>query len=428
MNLRFCCALAALAWPATAALAEPMLAELGQTSPAALELEEAAELAVAAQPLLDAQRQAVRAARAEAVAAAQLPDPTLVAGLSDLPVSGPDRLSLSRESDTQLMLGLKQSFPGAGKRGLREQRGVAESERLEAEFREQVRMVRREAGLAWLEVWKSLEAQRLTRASLVEAQRQVQAVDIAYRSGRAAQADLLAARVSHELLGDQLAKLQQEEGHARNSLRRWIGPDAERLICPDLPGWPAPDAQALIAHLERHPHLAAQDHAVEVAHAERGLAAAGYRPDWSVQLGYGHRPAFPDYASVQFEVGLPLFTRNRQDREVEASAARVAQAENLKQDWLRQHRAGILLNVSDWQRLQQRLARYDGAILPPARLRLEATLAAYAAGNGPLAPLFDARRGLLDIGLQRLDLQVDAARHLVELQYFAPAAAPELLP
>lgn len=397
-------------------------------NPAALELGEAAELAVTAQPRLDAQRQSIRAARESAVAAAQLPDPTLVGGLTDLTITGPDRYTLSRESDTQFMLGVKQTFPGGNKRELRGARGEAEAERLGAELDEQVRMIRRETGLVWLDVWKAIEAQALVKESIGEARHQEQAVEIAYRASRATQADLFAARVAVELLNDQLANLEQQEWHARNQLRRWIGADADRLICPDLPAWPAPDLAALLAQLERHPQVAAQARAVTVAQAERDLAKADYRPDWSVQAGYGYRPEFADYASLQFEIGLPFFTRNRQDRSVAARSADVGRAENMREDVLRQNRAQITLNAADWQRLQQRFERYDRIILPQAQSRLDAALAAYGAGGSTLLALLDARRSLLDIRMQRLDLQLDAARHQVALEYFSNVVPKETQP
>ncbi|MGH8629953.1 MAG: TolC family protein [Burkholderiales bacterium] len=387
--------------------------------PAALSLEDAAQLAIGAQPLLDAQRQAIRSARESAIAAGQLPDPMLVGGITDLTVTGADRYTLRNESDTQFMLGVRQTFPGGDKRELRSARSNAQSARLEAELQDQTRMVRREAALAWLEVWKATQAQSIVKASIREAERQIEVTDIAYRSGRAMQADLLTARVSLELLNDQLAGYQQREWHARNQLRRWIGADAERTVCPDLPEWSAPDLPSLLANLEHHPHLAVQARAAAVARAELGLAKADYSPDWSLQAGYGYRPEFEDYASLQFEVGLPFFTRNRQDRLSAARSADVEQAEDLRSDLLRQHVASIQLNTADWQRLQDRLARYDTVIQPQAQQRLETVLAAYGAGSGQLLPVLDARRSLLEIRMQRLELQFDAAMHQVQLQYFA---------
>ncbi|MGH8443174.1 MAG: TolC family protein [Nevskiaceae bacterium] len=403
-------ALAPLAFAAAACAAEPEAAPL--TLPAA------AELAATHQPLLDAQRHAVRAARESATAAAQLPDPMLVGGVDDLVLGGPERYTLRGEGDTQLMLGIKQTFPGGGERRWLGRRGKAEAGRLAAEFDEQVRMVRREASLAWLEVWKAVRVQQVLADTIAEAGRQQQATDIAYRAGRAGQADVLAARVALELLNDQLASMAQGEWHARNTLRRWIGADADRPIDPILPTAPAPDEAALLEQLDQHPHLAAQAAAVGVARAEVELARADYAPDWSVALAYGYRPDLEDLATVQFEIGLPVFRGQRQDRRVESRSAGLQRAESLREDWLRQYRAEVVLNVADWMRLQQRFRRYDEAILPQAQQRLEAALAAYGAGSGLLVGVLDARRSLLDIRMQRLDLELDAARHEARLQYF----------
>jgi cobalt-zinc-cadmium efflux system outer membrane protein len=406
------------------AAAAALSAHAQDNSGVALDLDETGRLALEHQPLLDAQSDRIRAARDSAVASGQLPDPVLAGGLTDLTVTGSDRFTLRDETDTQLMIGIRQQFPGGDKRRLRSLRGERDTERQEAELVEQRRMIRREAGLAWLDVWKAVEAQSIVKASEREAQQQREALDIAYRSGRGQQADLLASQVSLELLADQRLGLEQEEWHARNELRRWIGDDADRLICPDLPALAAPDLPALLAQLEHHPHVAAQARAVEVAQADLDLAKQDYKPDWSVQLGYGHRPAFADYASLTFEIGLPFFTRDRQDRGVSARVAELDAADQMKQDWLRQHRAAIQLNADDWRRLEQRIARYDDVILPQASRRSESALASYGAGSGSLLSILDARRSLQDIRMQRLELLVDLARHQVNLQYFAPEGSP----
>ncbi len=403
--------LGALALAACAAAAAETDAPLTQAA--------AADLAVANQPLLDAQRHAVSAARESAVAAARLPDPTLVGGVSDLMLEGPERYTLAGEGDTQTVLGIRQEFPGGGERRWLGRRGDALAGQMAAELDEQTRMVRREAALAWLGVWQAVRAQALLREAIVEAERQRDATDIAYRAGRAGQADVLASRVSAELLADQLAGMTQDEWHARNTLRRWIGADADRPVALERPASGPPDEAALLAALERHPHLAAQDAAVDVARADIEIARAGYVPDWSVEVAYGWRPDLHDMATIEFEVGLPVFRRDRQDRSVASRNAELARAESLRADWFKQHRAEIALNVADWSRLQQRFARYDEAILPQAQQRFDAALAAYGAGRGMLLAVIEARRSLLEIRMQRLDLELDAARHEAQLQYFA---------
>jgi outer membrane protein, heavy metal efflux system len=412
--------------PVAAALAATLFAATlaVEAAEAPLALADAQRLAADNQPLLDAQRHAVAAARESAVAASRLPDPMLVGGVSDVMLGGPERYSLAGEGETQTMLGIKQTFPGGGERRWLGRRGEAEAERMTAELDEQIRMARREASLAWLDAWKAVRAQQLLGESIAEAERQQQATDIAYRAGRADQADVLASRVSVELLQDQLAGMAQDEWHARNSLRRWIGDDADRPLDLQRPTLAVPpDAAALIAGLERHPHLAAQAAAVTVAQAEVEIARAGYAPDWSIEVAYGYRPDLEDMATLQFEVGLPVFRANRQDRQVASRSAELARAESLRADWLKQHRAHIALNVADWNRLQQRFRRYDDVILPSARQRLDAALGAYGAGRGMLLAVLEARRSLLEIRMQRLGLELDAARHETELEYFAAHGA-----
>ena len=78
------------------------------------------------------------------------------------------------------------------------------------------------------------------------------------------------------------------------------------------------------------------------------------------------------------------------------------------------------MNADDWQRLQARLRRYDDSLLPQSRARIEAALVAYGAGSGLLKDVLDARRMALELAMQKLDLQLDSAKHQVQLRYFAP--------
>lgn len=262
----------------------------------ALGLDDAATLAVQHQPQLDAFDAEARAARQRAIAAGQLPDPMLNVGISDLTLEGSNRFTLQNESDTQIMAGVRQSFPRADKLRLRRERAEHEAETFDAERNAAERVIARETGLAWLDVWKAEESLRLTKASLIEAERQVQAVTIALSANRATQAEVLAARVAVESLRDAADGETQASRHYRNALARWIGEAAFNPICPELPPETAPDTAALLTALATHPHFLAEAKKVAVAETDVGLAKQDYRPDWAVALGYGYRPNFADYA------------------------------------------------------------------------------------------------------------------------------------
>lgn len=386
----------------------------------AISLDDATALAMQEQPQLDALDAEARAARQRAIAAGELPDPSLSLGISDLTVEGSDRFTLRKESDTQIMAGLRQQFPRAEKLKLRREQAEREAETSDAERLAAQRMIARETGLAWLDVWKAEAARQLARKSLVEAERQAKALEISYSAGRATQAEVLAARVDAESLREQMAGLAQQSRHYRNGLARWIGDAAFNPICPDLPAETVPDVAVLTTALATHPHFLAEAKKVAIAENQVQMARQDYRPDWALTVGYGHRPAFADYANVQVEIPLPLFTGNRQNKQLEAAKANEAAQQSRLDDALREHRAEIRMNAEDWQLLQERLARYDSSLLPQSRARVDAALAAYGAGNGLLRDVLDARRMALELSMQKLDLQADSAKHQVQLRYFAP--------
>ncbi len=109
---------------AALALATALVVSGAHAQPALpLTLAEAQRLAVQRSPQLASQAAMADAAREMAVAAGELPDPQLLAGIENVPVSGPDRFS-AREPMTMARVGLMQMFPREEKRRLRNERAV----------------------------------------------------------------------------------------------------------------------------------------------------------------------------------------------------------------------------------------------------------------------------------------------------------------
>lgn len=385
-----------------------------------LSLAAARRIALDRQPLLEAEVHAVDAARETAIAARQLPDPVLKGGVSDLTATGDQIGTLSRQNDTQFTVGIQQAFPRAAKRALRGARADAETQLAERRLLTDRLQLEREVGLAWLEVWKVREAHALARASEHEAQLQLDALQLAYACGRKPQAEVREARVALELLRDEIAKLEQDDGHARSQLSRWLGEAAYRPLPEGPPPLPEPPPLgALLEGLRSHPHLDITSAEVAVAEADLRLARQAYQPDVSVELGYGYRPSFSDYLNLQVAIDLPVFTANRQDRSLAARQSALLRAEALREDSFREHAADARLNHGDWTRLGVRLARFDDTILPEAEARIEAARLAWAAGSGSLSEVLAARRAALDTRLRRLELQTDRSRHALQLRYLA---------
>lgn len=389
-----------------------------------LSLPTARRIALDRQPMLEAEAHQVEAAHEAAIAARQLPDPVLKGGVSDLTATGDDIGTLTRQNDTQFTVGIAQAFPRAAKRRLRGERADAESDLAERRLITDRLRLEREVGMAWLDVWKANEALKLARSSEREARLQVDTMQIAYASGQKPQAEVRAARVALELLRDELAKLEQDDWHARSQLSRWLGDAAYRPLPDGPPPLPEPPPLgALLESLRSHPHLDIAAAEIEVAAADVRLAKQAYQPDFSVEVGYGHRPAFSDYVNLQVSVDLPVFTANRQDRGLAAKQSELLSAEALREDSYREHAAEARLNHGDWTRLGARLARFDDMILPEADARIEAARLAWGAGSGGLSDVLAARRDALDTRLRRLDLETDRSRHALQLRYLAAGSS-----
>ncbi|MEW6168521.1 MAG: TolC family protein [Pseudomonadota bacterium] len=403
----------AVAWPASAEASGP-------DDAAALTLAAVEALALDQAPQLDATRAQAQAARERAISARQLPDPRLTAGVSNLPVNGEDRFSLSRDFMTMTGVGVMQEFPRASKRRLRGQ-----AEALAAQIAEARRVVlehaiRRDAALAYLDLWRPQQAARLVEAMVEEARRERSVVEIAFRAGRVPQADLLAAEVELELLHDRHARLSQDADEARERLARWTGTPVSTPLTSAEPALPSPPAlPELLALVEHHPEMQVAETDIATRDNALALAREAYKPDWRAELMLAWRPDFSEMATLQLGMDLPVFTRNRQDRDVAAAAADAASVHAMHEDHARRLRADAAAAWRAWSRARQRLRRYDEVIVPAAAARAEAALAAYRAGRSELAAVLDARRAALDVSLMRLDLQVESLRRLAELRYLS---------
>jgi outer membrane protein TolC len=382
-------------------------------------INDARELALKEQPLLSGQEAEVVAAHESAVAAGQLPDPKLNAGLRDYPVTGSDAFSIRRDNFTMFTLGVTQEFPREEKRKLLSQRELLAAGKASEELDLIRRAVSRDAALAWLDVYHAEQATELVRELQREAEAQVESAEIAYRAGRRTQADVLSERVALTLLKDNEADFAKQSAQARAALSRWIGDAASRSIEKRLPGETPPPLAELLAIVESHPHLNTFDKQTDIAQNEIALARQAYRPDWNLEVYYAARPEFSNFVGVQVGIDLPVFTRNRQDRTLAAKLAQLERTRSLKDDARREHKADVARYYAEWDSANTRLSTiFDQQIAPAAKSRIDAALAVYQSGKSDLASVLEARRAALDLGLQELALRVDRARALTRLQYF----------
>lgn len=395
-----------------------------------LTLSEALQTAVARSQQVFASEASAAALAELAVAAGQLPDPVLKLGVESVPLSGPERFSLTRDFMTTQTISLMQELTRGDKRQLRVERVHQDAGRVAAERRQMIAAIQRETALAWIEARYTLVTLQLLELQGKEAQLQIEGAELAFRTGRGNQADVFAARAALAALQDTLRVTRRQGEAARLRLARWVGPDLARLpIEGQVPWQETPAGAALLADLERLPALSVLAAQVAAAETELRQAQANRRPDVTVEAMYGYRAKFPDMISLGISIPLPINPGQRQDREVAAKLALLNEARAKLLDATAAEEAALRVGLNDWHTGRQRLERLRQDLLPAAHNRTQGALTAYSAGKAELATVLAARREELDASLQVLALEMETARSWAELNYLAPqepSAAKEI--
>jgi outer membrane protein TolC len=388
----------------------------------ALSFDQALRLAQERSRQITAQDAAAASARDLAVAAGQRPDPILKAGVNNLPINGEDRFSLTRDFMTMRSVSVMQELTRGSKLGARAARFEREADVAAARRAVALANLQRDAAAAWLD----LHYQQRIRDVLVrqrdEARLQIDAADAAYRSGRGSQADAFAARAAVAQIEDRIAQADRQVTTARTMLARWIGTAADA----QLGAMPPLDVmrlrpEDLAGPLPHHPEIAVLLKQEEIAQAEVEVARQNKKPDVSVELMYSQRgSAYSNMVSVNVSLPLQWDQANRQDRELGAKLAGVAQMRDQREEETRMHIAQALAMLAEWRSDRERLARYDDALLPLAGERTRASLAAYRGNTGPLTAVLEARRAEIDVRIERLRLEMEAARLWAQLTFLVP--------
>jgi outer membrane protein TolC len=390
---------------------------------APLTLAAAQRLAIQRSKQLAAQDFAVTSSREMAIAAGQLPDPVLKAGIDNLPVNGADRFSTTNDFMTMRRIGVMQEITRSDKRQLRTDLYNHQAEKTLAEKNSIAATIERDTAIAWIDRYYAEAMAAAISEQSAQAKLEIEAAESAYRSGRGSQADVFSARSALAAIEDRASEMQRRIRNAKTMLARWIG-DAADVPLSDKPDMNTIhlDAAQLDTQLIHHPQIAVLNKQEEIAETEAKLAQANKKSDWSVEVAYQQRgPAYANMISVGVSLPFQLGQRNLQNRELASKLAMVEQVKAEREDKLREHVAETRSMINEWENNRERHARYERELLPLANQRTESVLTAYRGGKASLADVLAARRNEIDIRIQALQLDADTARLWAQLNFLSPS-------
>ncbi len=394
----------------SAALAASLLPFRAEAAP--LSLQAALDLAVRRSEAVRSARAGALSAAETAKAAGQLPDPTLRVGVDNLPVTGADRFSTTRDSMTMKRIGLSQEWLSRDKREAREAAANASVVRESVQAQVAAAEARLQTALAYLDAFYAGEALQLTTLTEHHAQEEFAAARARLASAAGSSQEVLLLAAARGVAEDESAELRQQQSTARVALERWLGTPAEVLA--PVPAWAIPSE---VEYVTGDPSVAVLQRDIDVARSVAVATASNRSPNWTWEVAYGQRTGYSDMVSVGVSIPLPVSPRERQDRDTDAKLALVGKAEATLAEAMRAATADYRSLASDAQRLQDRIDRYRATVLAPAQQRTAAAIANYRSNQGSLLTLFEARHAEVEVQRKLLTLQRDLAKRHAQLAF-----------
>ena len=393
-----------------AVVAGAMLPALAVAVP--LTLDRALELAVQRSEAARSARAGVVSASEAARAAGQLPDPTLRAGVDNLPVTGGDRFSTTRDSMTMKRIGIGQEWVSSEKRAARRAVADAVVSRESVSVQIAAAEVRVQTALAYLDAYFAGETLQLTTLSEHHMHEELEAAKARLSSSSGSSQEVLAMTSARGVAEDESDDIRQQQSAARVALQRWVGVQTDEPLVPT-----EPVAASEHAFVVNHPAVVASRRDIEVARQEASVAASDRKPNWSWEVSYSQRTGYSDMVSFGVSIPLPIAAAQRQDRETASKLALVDKAEATLAEATRAATAEYAALASDAQRLSDRVQRYQASVVVPAQQRTVAALAGYRSNQVSLTTLFEARHGEVQAQRKLLSLRRDLAKALAQLAF-----------
>ncbi|GJH32601.1 TolC family protein [Paraburkholderia hospita] len=367
---------------------------------------------------MGAAQASMRASSEAAVRAGQLPDPTLKAGVDNLPVTGPQKYTIGQDFMTMRRIGIEQEWVSGDKRRLRSELANDLVDRERAGYLGQLANTRQQTAIAWLGAVYAKKGVSLQRQLVEHMTHELDATKASYRGAKATAADVTQAQAMLAQTQDQLLKAQQTLQTALIGLSRWTAAPVS-----DVTGEP-PAPQSYVSSLppeelrEVQPVLVAASRDIAVADADTAVANSNRSPNWTWEVAYQQRGgAYSNMVSVGVSIPLPINRKNRQDRDASEKAELATRARLMYEDAQRQVEADIRAQSATLASGRERITSLSNSLLPAAGQRVQLAAAAYRAGTGSLADTFAARRAQLEAELQVLDLQRDVSQTWAQLEY-----------
>lgn len=388
-----------------------------------LTLEEAERLAIQQSPEIRKLLAGGQALSEQAIAAGQLSDPKLIVGTINVPTNS---FSFTQDDMTMISMGLQQSFPPGCSLAIKSKQTNALAEAEYRKIKEQKINLLRNVRQTWLDLFYWTHAVNVVESNQKLFEELLKVTNALYSADKVKQTDVLQVQLELSRLHDQRAQFIQQSQVISAQLERWIGKDAYRPLASTLSSWPQPlSIGAIQMHLEHHPTLKIDEAMITAARYEVAWAKEQYKPGLMLDVSYGVRQghmtdgtARTDMLTANVTFDLPIFTRNRQDRQLQASAYQLESKKFERQIHYKDLLQELNMRYATWKSLSDRESLYLHELIPQAQQNSKAAMIAYQNAGGDLTTVLRGVSSELNIRLEQLQIETERAKTRAALLYF----------
>ncbi len=370
-----------------------------------------------------AQSQAIREM---GVASATLMDPKLKVGFSGLPV---DSFKFDEDPMTNISMGFMQQFERGSTLDLNQRKANQQADGIAYQVQVREREVANDITQLWLELGYLQRAETLIKSNqrlMIEMEQYIQTN---YSIGRSEAQDLLNTQLHVNKLDDKLQLNQQMQNRVLAQLSEWLGSEwlNPRSIDSNQAGYQldwshlntlleqqTSDTQYYTL-LNQHPMAQMANANIFVNRTQIEVVEQTYTSQFGIEVMYAYRQAnnimgepVSDLLSAYLTMDIPLFTDNRQDKNLAAAQYQMGAAQYQKDTLLAQMNAQVLALITDKESLTERIERYQSRLIPQSKLRIEAVKRGYQNNTAQFSDLITA-------STDELALQMELARLITDM-------------
>ncbi|MDV6249758.1 TolC family protein [Vibrio sp. EA2] len=338
------------------------------------------------------------AMRETGVANATLMDPKLKVGVGGLPV---DSFEFDEDPMTNISVGLMQQFERGSTLDLRQKKANQQADGLSLQVHARELDIANNMTQLWLELGYQQQAEQIMLENRRLMKEMENFIQTNYSIGKSEAQDLLNAQLQVSKLDEKLQANAQMQRRLVAQLSEWLGSDwltsnsqqgSPMLQVSNQLRWDkldqtlssGRDATKHYQLLSQHPMVKMADVSISTNETQVEIAEQAYSPQFGVEVAYAYRQAnnmrgepASDLVSAYLTMDIPLFTGNRQDKNLAAAQYQVGAARSQKDTLLTQMNAKVNTLLVDRSNLSQRLERYETTLLPQVKARIRAVERGY---------------------------------------------------